>query len=462
MLYKAGATIDYWDTINLQLELGTTATDYAPFQGNTYDITFPSEAGTVYGGTLDVVTGKLVVDSAIVNFGELQWLYGNNNGRWAHSLFYANIVDRENASNYICTGYPFSTLSVGDAAFPNIACGKSSNSYVYVRNDQYTDATAFAESVSGMQIYYSLAIPITYQLSTTEVETFLGTNNIWANTGDILSVEYSADTKEYVDGKPIPVQDVQVNGASILQNGVANMPIASVDVFGVTKIARGKGLYKASDDGIGIYPATNDQVKVGTDNSFALTPAKTQDIAFYGLAKAAGSNEKNSTLPVGQYTEAAKSAIKSMLGVGEWQLIKMVTLSEDSSSIKITTDENSESFKLKEFAFVVLAQPSESTTSNTSAYARIDPYNYVANMTGVVRTSPTTFSGYIKPIATAAENHQACMAQICCYGANASIYYNGDAFVYPIRNYCDYFEVYTTGTAKFGAGTVVTLLGVRA
>jgi len=40
---------------NVQVELGSTATAYEPYQGNTYDITFPSSAGTVYGGTLDVV-----------------------------------------------------------------------------------------------------------------------------------------------------------------------------------------------------------------------------------------------------------------------------------------------------------------------------------------------------------------------------------------------------------------------
>ena len=36
---------------------------------------------------------------------------------------------------------------------------------------------------------------------------------------------------------------------------------------------------------------------------------------FYGLAKAAGADEKNSTLPVGQYTDNAKASIKAMLGI---------------------------------------------------------------------------------------------------------------------------------------------------
>lgn len=39
---------------DIQLELGSTPTDYEPYQGDTYDIALPE---TVYGGTVDAVTG---------------------------------------------------------------------------------------------------------------------------------------------------------------------------------------------------------------------------------------------------------------------------------------------------------------------------------------------------------------------------------------------------------------------
>lgn len=44
---------------------------------------------------------------------------------------------------------------------------------------------------------YELATPTTYQLTPQEVKTLLGTNNLWADTGD-TSAEYSADTKLYI------------------------------------------------------------------------------------------------------------------------------------------------------------------------------------------------------------------------------------------------------------------------
>ena len=112
------------------------------------------------------------------------------------------------------------------------------------------------------------------------------------------------------------VDDVQVNGVSVVQDGVANFTYASVDNFGVTKISPGKGLYKTSDNGLGVYPATPAQVKVGTDNVFAITSQKSKDFTFYGLAKAAGdTTQSQSSNAIGTYTDAAKSAIQIMLGI---------------------------------------------------------------------------------------------------------------------------------------------------
>lgn len=48
---------------DIMVEIGSTATSYEPYQGTSYT----TELGrTVYGGTLDVVSGELVVDRAMV------------------------------------------------------------------------------------------------------------------------------------------------------------------------------------------------------------------------------------------------------------------------------------------------------------------------------------------------------------------------------------------------------------
>jgi hypothetical protein len=91
------------------------------------------------------------------------------------------------------------------------------------------------------------------------------------------------------------VSDVQVNGTSIVTDGVANIPRMSSSAYGVTKVP------------------TFAQIKAGEIEQIAIVPPYQHAAAFYGLAKAAGSDEKNSTLPLGQYTENAKSAIHEML-----------------------------------------------------------------------------------------------------------------------------------------------------
>lgn len=108
------------------------------------------------------------------------------------------------------------------------------------------------------------------------------------------------------------VQDVQVNGVSVLQDGVANVPLATDEVFGAVRTGgdMGLGMYGGRLF-IGVKPDAT--FKSGTGWYNAVTISKQHFAAFYGLAKAAGYDEKDSTLPVGQYTESAKSAISTML-----------------------------------------------------------------------------------------------------------------------------------------------------
>ena len=47
-----------------QIELGSTATAYEPYTGNQISVNWEDEAGTVYGGTLDVTNGVLTVNRA--------------------------------------------------------------------------------------------------------------------------------------------------------------------------------------------------------------------------------------------------------------------------------------------------------------------------------------------------------------------------------------------------------------
>ena len=112
------------------------------------------------------------------------------------------------------------------------------------------------------------------------------------------------------------VDDIQINGVSVLNNGIANIPKGSSGTLGVITTDVQYGLWI---DGNGILrqsSTTSDIIKAGTDAFRAVHPSIQHEATFYGLAKAAGADEKDSTLSVGQYTDNAKTAIRTMIGAG--------------------------------------------------------------------------------------------------------------------------------------------------
>jgi len=130
-------------------------------------------------------------------------------------------------------------------------------------------------------------------------------NNVWEVFGSI-----AVDLSGYLT-------DVQINGASIVNNGIAAIPIAKSGTAGVVQPSDHYGTdIGANSEILKIYQATGVNIKAGSHNYRPITPSCQHESVFYGLAKVAGYDEKNSTLPVGQYTNEAKAAIKDMLEIG--------------------------------------------------------------------------------------------------------------------------------------------------
>ena len=207
--------VNQYDANNLskndwQICISETATAYEPYQGETYDIEFPSEAGTVYGGTLDVTTGLLTVTKKGVSLVSIpNWTYSQQ-----YQFFYAEVADRR-PGIYNVTANAFRTNpgDWGGTPKENVIWGNGTIGSIYIQTSAYTDLSSFINWLSELNAFaiYELATPVTYQLTPQEIRTLLGVNNIWADTGDV-AVEYPADTKLYIDGKVAELQ------ALILEN----------------------------------------------------------------------------------------------------------------------------------------------------------------------------------------------------------------------------------------------------
>ena len=179
-------------TIYPQLEVGSTATVYQAYTAET--ITIPL-GQTVYGGTVDAVSGVMTVDRAMVDLGSLTWEAGTDSiGTYFSGSISKGVVS---LTENICTIYK-TVLSTN--VLNNCIAMANSGWVVYVRDNRYETATDFTTGVNGQLFVYKLATPVTVQLTAQQLTTLLGTNNVWSDGGNV-DVDYVADTKLYIDAK---------------------------------------------------------------------------------------------------------------------------------------------------------------------------------------------------------------------------------------------------------------------
>lgn len=189
---------------DISINYPSTATAYEPYQADTYSVTWEDEAGTVYGGSVDIVSGVLTVDRAIVDLGTLDWSTYSTpaNHIYRTDIGFPSGTPKVSASAElpyaICdTFYPMAYNPISSSDNGAFAIG---NSRLVVIDHRFTSASDFKTAVNGVMLCYELATPITYQLTPQEITTLLGSNNVWSDTG-AMACGYVANTKLYIDSK---------------------------------------------------------------------------------------------------------------------------------------------------------------------------------------------------------------------------------------------------------------------
>lgn len=209
----ANGTYDY--SVSVARESG----DFEEYAGTTYPISWSDEAGTVYGGTLDVTTGVLTVTHFLYVYDGTEPFSKSGT---ALNGFYNNL-----SSGVPHTGWP--KINAYTSYFP-IVNEKASmftitnNATTYKNNYWYcyldsgmnfdVDPAIFGTTVDSFKtklaelyangtpvsVCAKIKEPYTVQLTPTEVLSLLGSNNVWCDTGDV-ECTYIADTKLYIDSK---------------------------------------------------------------------------------------------------------------------------------------------------------------------------------------------------------------------------------------------------------------------
>lgn len=167
-----------------QIEEGSTATEYEPYQQpQTITATLPQ---TVFGGYVDLISGKLVVDRASVDLGSLDYTLNATN------RFYATLPSPAKptgsydvVSDCLCDVYAPKTQNQVFAGAIGIAPQATVGTTVYIYDSAYATTDAIKSGLQGRMFCYELAAPQTYQLTPQQVNTLVGTNNVWSEQGNI-------------------------------------------------------------------------------------------------------------------------------------------------------------------------------------------------------------------------------------------------------------------------------------
>lgn len=183
---------DVSDTnINAQIEYGSTATPYEPFKGSTHTVPLGQ---TVEKGVLNLTTGELTITHKVVEARVSDMNNGEDYPGWRRcgirEVMGANLNKHFN-NQIVNIGSSFSvnTTSTNDILYLNPATyGLTQTQWI----------TTYPDLV--VQILAEYATPITVQLTPEEIRTLTGTNNVYANSGNI-EVKFKADIQKYIDKK---------------------------------------------------------------------------------------------------------------------------------------------------------------------------------------------------------------------------------------------------------------------
>lgn len=163
---------------DIQIEKGSTATTFEPFNGTTANIPFGQ---TVANGVLDVTTGKLKATHGVVDLGSLTWYYAS-----AQNCFYTGSVSgSKTKGNIVCSIYETNIVSVGSLSDYQVSTWNSFVEHgIITKDSRYSDAPTYKTAMNGIIAVYELDTPIEIQLDSVQIQALLNENNIWCDTGD--------------------------------------------------------------------------------------------------------------------------------------------------------------------------------------------------------------------------------------------------------------------------------------
>ena len=209
--FTVGATtayIRFWRTAttynnDISINYPSTDTSYHAYDTNstTYAVSWQTEAGTVYGGNLDLTSGVLTVTHKADNLSDKT--FSTRYTGTTNKTLSATVSSLYVRANPEMKAEQYSYIEQSSAS--NLSNPDAKTVGIYSYNGGVSDDTIYivcpiAETPQG-KLMYKLATPVTYQLTPVQVQALLGVNNIFNDTNGDTEVKYKEGIQHYIDKK---------------------------------------------------------------------------------------------------------------------------------------------------------------------------------------------------------------------------------------------------------------------
>ena len=169
---------------NIQLEIGSTATTYEPYNSNN----------TVYGGYVDLARGVVVAEYKKRIATSFTGTFGATSNGYS---VYISVSDGKRTLTSIRHCNMFKYSSNGSSTMPLYSYQGSSGAdttWTFILPSTVTSLTEANEWLAAqdedLEFTYHLATPIEYPITPTSLKTLLDQNHVWSNTNGNTEVTY--------------------------------------------------------------------------------------------------------------------------------------------------------------------------------------------------------------------------------------------------------------------------------
>ena len=227
---KSGSTVNI--SARIQLELGSTATDYEPYSGATVQLlpegtslrSLPSgvkdELHLTYLRPSDRpgwawYAGKLTKKVEELDLGTLTWRVATQTDGYVRAVSFVSKIPYTwfSKTAYMCSAYETASAR-GSAALldVNTICTYATSHAIFVKDARWTSETTaeqVKEDLTGVMFYYAPSTPTIIQLDPIELPAMQsGTTNLWSDPSTNLSVTYERDRNIVITNLKAAVADL--------------------------------------------------------------------------------------------------------------------------------------------------------------------------------------------------------------------------------------------------------------